>query len=67
MLTNLLLEDRSNMGVRNISGQGEDCSGQQVGQVTAVTRAELAAANEVKMVCGQFRTLGLPARAAVRC
>ncbi len=32
MLTNLLLEDRSDMGVRGIRRLGEECSGQRVGQ-----------------------------------
>ncbi len=31
MLTNLFAGGRSDMGVRNISGQGEECSGQRVG------------------------------------
>ncbi len=36
-MANLLLEDRSDMAVRDVCGQGEDRFGQRVGQVTAVT------------------------------
>jgi hypothetical protein len=60
VLTNLLLEDRSDMGVRGVCGQGEDRFGQRVGQGNSSDQDRLGVGGkEEDMVSSQVRTLGL--------
>ena len=65
MLTYLLLQNCSDMGVGGVGGQSEYRPGQGVRQGTAATRASLAAAKAVSISGVQGRAFGLPESAAV--
>ncbi len=65
MLTYLLLQDRSDVGVGGVGGQGEYCSGQGVRQGNGGDEGFFGGGEAVSMSGVQGRVLGLPESAAV--